>query len=140
MYFIEFRLFSFVSECLSSYICSVIPSSLERALPSCCRLGISASSPHTKLIKGGHPKNAYHADCRPCRLSTFFLLLVLEFNFDLHFFGSSHQYIGVLVIYEHLCTGRASSVFDFGCVTIAFVRETPFSPKYILKCRNKLHL
>ena len=35
---------------------------------------------------------ADHADCRPCRLSIFFfLILVFAYTFDLHFFGPHHK-------------------------------------------------
>ena len=71
------------------------------------------------------------ADRRPCRLSTFFLILVL-LTFDSHiFFGFGHKLVFNYISECLLCTGLASSVCD--CWRdVDFARETPFGPKRLV--------
>ena len=58
-------------------------------------------------VEDGHAKTQtmQTADCRPCRLRTFFLILVFAFTFDSHIFSlwsqiSVHRYISECLFME----------------------------------------
>ena len=58
------------------------------------------------------PKNAEHSDCRPCWLTTFFLIFVFASTFHSHIFGIGHKLVLIYISECLLRTGRASSVCD----------------------------
>ena len=74
---------------------------IPRPSPVKYKTTLSHVSNKSKTQSNGSPQNADHADCRPCRLSTFFLVLVfLYLLLDLLapiFFGSGHK-----LVFDHI--------------------------------------
>ena len=113
--------------CQRSHFFPMFSNSPENVSCFATRLAISST------LKSVTPKRRPYRLGRPCRVSTFFLVLGFASTFDSHIFSlwsqiSVQLYFGVFV-YEKAVLRDASLVCDRWRVT-DIARESPFSPKY----------